>query len=78
MKKPEPAPVGDGGTGSAAIQDDCDQPEEHLNAVNPFADDSLQVQEANNLDLSSDWEAIDASEFVSELPAPNVITDPFK
>ena len=30
------------------------------------------------MDLSSDWESIDASEFVSDLAAPNVITDPFK
>jgi phosphatidylinositol 4-kinase len=36
------------------------------------------VAEANNLDVSSEWESIDASEFVSELAAPNVITDPFK
>lgn len=36
------------------------------------------VEEANNFDVSSEWESIDASEFVSELAAPNVITDPFK
>ncbi len=30
------------------------------------------------MDVSSEWESIDASEFVSELAAPNVITDPFK
>ena len=49
-----------------------------MTTVNPFQDDSFQVQEANNLDMSSEWESIDASEYASELPAPNVITDPFK